>query len=44
MSRNEEINVIINVYYADESGSLVFRVDNSSWTGAGTTTSSHTFN
>ena len=42
MSRNEEINVIINVYYADQTGEITFRVDNSTWTTA--TTSSHTFN
>ena len=42
MARNEEINVIINVYYADQSGVLNFVVDNSTWTTP--TTSSHTFN
>ena len=44
MARNEEINVVINVYYADQAGEITFVVDNSHWTGAGTTTSSHTFN
>ncbi len=44
MARNEEINVVINVYYADQEGEITFVVDNSHWTGAGTTTSSHTFN
>lgn len=42
MARNEEINVIINVYYADQSGVLNFTVDNSTWSTP--TTSSHTFN
>ena len=31
MSRNEEENVIINVYYADQAGELDFVVDNSDW-------------
>lgn len=42
MARNEEINVIINVYYSDKTGLLQFVVDNSTWGTA--TTSSHTFN
>ena len=42
MARNEEINVIINVYYSDKSGELDFVVDNTTWKTA--TTSQHTFN
>lgn len=42
MARNEDINVIINVYYSDKTGLLQFVVDNSTWGTA--TTSSHTFN
>ncbi|MBR5924676.1 MAG: hypothetical protein IKZ60_04375 [Bacteroidales bacterium] len=42
MSRNEEVNVVINVYYADQAGTLNFVVDNSTWTTA--TGVSHTFN
>lgn len=42
MARNEEINVIINVYYSDKTGELNFVVDNSTWGTA--TTSTHTFN
>lgn len=41
MARNEEINVIINVYYAAQAGVLDFEVDNSTWKTP--TTSSHTF-
>lgn len=44
MARNEDINLVINVYYADQEGAIRFVVDNSHWTDAGTTTSSHTFN
>ena len=44
MARNEEINVVINVYYADQSGEITFTVDNTHWTEAGATTSTHTFN
>ena len=44
MARNEEINVVINVYYADQSGEITFTVDNTHWTDAGATTSTHTFN
>ncbi len=43
MARNEEINVVINVYYADQAGEITFTVDNSHWTGEGTTTSTHIF-
>ena len=42
MARNEEINVILNVYYSDTEGTLRFEVDNSNWSTA--TTSTHTFN
>lgn len=42
MARNEEINVIINVYYSDKQGELNFVVDNSTWGTA--TESTHTFN
>jgi len=42
MARNEEINVVLNVYYSDQAGVLSFVVDNSTWSTA--TTSSHTFN
>ena len=41
MSRNEEINVTINVYYSDQEGTLNFTVDNSTWKTAKTIT--HTF-
>ena len=44
MTRNEDINVIINVYYADQEGEITFVVDNSTWTDDAATTSSHTFN
>lgn len=44
MARNEEINVIVNVFYADQEGSLQFVVDNEHWTDAAATTSTHTFN
>jgi hypothetical protein len=44
MARNEEINVILNVFYADQDGSLVFEVDNDHWTDENATSSSHTFN
>ena len=44
MARNEEVNVVINVYYADQSGEITFTVDNTHWTDAGATTSTHTFN
>ena len=42
MARNEDINVILNVYYSDQEGTLNFVVDNSTWSTA--TTSTHTFN
>ena len=42
MARNEEINVVLNVYYSDQTGELNFVVDNSTWSTA--TTSKHTFN
>ncbi len=42
MARNEEINVVINVYYSDQTAELNFVVDNSTWKAA--TTSTHTFN
>lgn len=41
MARNEEINVIINVYYAAQDGVLDFEVDNSTWKTS--TISAHTF-
>ncbi|MBO4671441.1 MAG: FimB/Mfa2 family fimbrial subunit [Bacteroidales bacterium] len=34
MTRNESINVVINVYYAAIDGTLSFQVDNSTWTDA----------
>ena len=42
MARNEVINLVINVYYADTEGTLDFTVDNSTWSSQ-TTTSTHTF-
>ena len=42
MARNEEINLVINVYYADQEGTLNFEVYNSDWITS--TESSHTFN
>ena len=44
MARNEEINVVINVYYSDQEGKITFEVDNSTWDDARATTSEHTFN
>ena len=44
MARNEEINVVLNVYYADQTGEITFSVDNSHWTDANATTAGHTFN
>ena len=41
MVRNEEINVVLNVYYSDQEGTLNFTVDNSTWKTAKTIT--HTF-
>ena len=43
MTRNEDINVIINVFYADQAGNLAFEVVNDDWDEAGTTTSTYTF-
>ena len=42
MARNEEVNVILNVYYSDTDGVLQFVVDNSNW-GENATTSNHIF-
>ena len=42
MARNEEINVVLNVYYSDQTGELNFVVDNSTWGTA--TTVDHKFN
>jgi len=44
MARNEDINIVINVFYADQEGSITFLVDNSTWADDYSTTSSHTFN
>lgn len=44
MTRNEDINVILNVFYSDQDGTLVFEVDNDHWTDDHATSSSHTFN
>ena len=44
MARNEEINVILNVFYSDQEGSLVFEVNNDYWTDGSATESNHTFN
>ena len=44
MSRNEDINIVINIFYADQEGSIDFLVDNSTWADDYSTTSSHTFN
>ena len=44
MARNEEINVVLNVYYADQEGQITFSVDNSHWTEAAATIAGHTFN
>lgn len=44
MARNEEINVVLNVYYADQTGEITFSVDNSHWTDANATEAGHTFN
>ena len=44
MSRNEDINVVINVFFADQKGELNFKVDNSHWTEDAATTPSHYFN
>ena len=42
MSRNEDINVTISVFYADQDGTLTFRVDNGEWT-SNIITASHIF-
>jgi hypothetical protein len=44
MARNEDINIVINVFYADQEGSITFLVDNSTWDDEHSTTSDHTFN
>lgn len=44
MARNEDINIVINVFYADQEGEITFLVDNSTWAKDYSTTSSHTFN
>jgi hypothetical protein len=42
MTRNEDIKLVINVFYADQEATLYFDVDNSTW--ATPSESSHTFN
>jgi len=42
MSRNEDIEVVIDVYYADQTGILSFEVNNTNWTTP--VTSTHIFN
>lgn len=42
MTRNEDIKLVINVFYADQEATLNFDVDNSTW--ATPSESSHTFN
>ncbi|MBP5504708.1 MAG: hypothetical protein J6X89_01240 [Bacteroidales bacterium] len=42
MSRNEDIKLVINVFYADQEATLNFDVDNSTWSTP--TQSTHTFN
>lgn len=44
MARNEDINVVLNVYYSDQEGQITFSVDNSNWTDTGATVVGHTFN
>ena len=44
MARNEDINIVINVFYADQEGSITFLVDNTTWDDEHSTTSYHTFN
>lgn len=41
MARNEDIKVVINVYYSDQKGSIYFEVDNDNWATA--TESNYTF-
>ena len=43
MSRNEDINVVINVFYAEQNGELSFKVDNTDWTDSGVTQPEHIF-
>ena len=43
MARNEEINVVLNVFYADQAGEITFSVDNSNWSDANATVAEHTF-
>ncbi len=42
MTRNEDIKLVLNVFYADQEATLNFDVDNSTW--ATPSESSHTFN
>lgn len=42
MTRNEDIKLVFNVFYADQEATLNFDVDNSTWATA--SKSSHTFN
>ena len=42
MTRNEDIKLVLNVFYADQEATLTFDVDNSTW--ATPSESSHTFN
>jgi hypothetical protein len=42
MSRNEDIKLVINVFYADQEATVNFEVDNSTWRAPAQ--SSHTFN
>ena len=44
MSRNEDISIVINIYYSDQEGEIDFLVDNTTWADDYSTTSSHTFN
>ena len=44
MARNEDINVVLNVYYSDQEGEITFSVDNTNWTDTGATVVGHTFN
>jgi|GEM_PF-2403626 hypothetical protein len=43
MARNEDISIVINIYYADQEGSITFLVDNTTWDDDHSTTSSYTF-
>ena len=42
MSRNEDIKLVLNVYYADQAATMDFEVDNSDWETP--VVSTHTFN